>query len=77
MTSTCRLFALLAAALILGVNAFGQTSEITGLITDPNGAAVPDAAITARNVDTGIDTGTVTNNQGYYTLPSLNPGITN
>ena len=54
--------------------AWAQTAEITGLITDPNGAAVPGAAVTARNVATDINTETVTNGQGYYTLPSLHPG---
>ena len=48
--------------------------QITGLITDPNGAAVPDASVSARNVDTDIRTEATTNSQGYYTLPGLNPG---
>src|SRR6266849_7125021 len=75
MRSKCKIrIVLAAAALILSGSALGQTAGITGLITDPNGAAIPGAAITARNVNTGIDTETITNNQGYYTFPSLNPG---
>jgi hypothetical protein len=54
--------------------AWAQTAQITGLVTDPNGAAVPGAAVTARNLATDINTETVTNGQGYYTLPSLHPG---
>ncbi len=69
-----RYWVLSGALLLLCASAFGQTAQITGMITDPNGAAVPEATVTARNVDTDIRTETVTNNQGYYTLPSLNPG---
>jgi hypothetical protein len=56
--------------------AWAQTAQITGLVTDPNGAAVPGAAVTARNLATDIHTETVTNGQGYYTLPSLIPAGT-
>ena len=53
---------------------YGQTAEITGVVTDPNAAAVGSAAVSVRNVDTGIVNEAVTNSQGYYTLPLLNPG---
>lgn len=53
---------------------FAQTGQITGLITDPSGAGVPDARITATNVNTGIEKSVTTNEQGYYTIPLLNPG---
>lgn len=59
---------------LLGVCAFGQTAEITGLITDPAGTAVPAARVSARNVETGITAQAVTNEQGYYTITHLNPG---
>jgi Carboxypeptidase regulatory-like domain len=67
-------FSLFVAVVVLGAAAFGQTAEITGVITDPNGAAIVDAAVTARNADTGINNEAVTNSQGYYTFPHLNPG---
>ncbi|MBV8816737.1 MAG: TonB-dependent receptor, partial [Acidobacteriaceae bacterium] len=69
-----RLHAFLVVAALACSNAWGQTAEITGLITDPNGAAIPGATVTVRNVDTAIANETVTNGQGYYTVPSLNPG---
>src|SRR6476661_7549393 len=74
MSPKCRTFALVCIALLLSNSALAQTAQVTGLITDPNGAVVPGATITSRNVETDIKTETVTNNQGYYTLPSLNPG---
>jgi hypothetical protein len=46
----------LAAWLLLPAAAFAQatTGAISGTVTDPTGAAVPDAAVTIRNLDTGI-----------------------
>lgn len=54
--------------------AFSQVATLTGRITDPSGAVVPQAAITATAVGTGITASTETNNEGYYTLPALQPG---
>jgi hypothetical protein len=47
------------------------TGSITGTITDPGSAVVPDAQITAHNVDTGVDTPTVTNATGFYRIEFL------
>ena len=65
---------ILIGFIILTAVSFGQTAELTGLITDPSGAPVPDAAVSVRNVETGVNTDTVTNTQGYYTVTHLNPG---
>ena len=46
-------------------NLMGQTSaQITGLVTDASGAAVPNASVTVANLDTGIKVNTVTNATG-------------
>jgi Carboxypeptidase regulatory-like domain/TonB-dependent Receptor Plug Domain len=65
-------FALLLACSV----ALGQTitSSITGTISDPSGAAVGGATVTAINVDTGIQTPTTTNSTGVYVLRFLQPG---
>jgi hypothetical protein len=44
---------------------------LTGVITDPSGAAVANAAITATHVDTGVVSSTTTTDTGNYTLPAL------
>lgn len=63
-------FCVLPGALVLlCAGAFGQTAQITGLITDPNGAAAPEATVTARNVDTDIRTETVTNTRAITRCP--------
>lgn len=47
---------------------------ITGLVTDPSGAAVPNASITARDVDRGTTWTTKTNSSGVYELPQVPVG---
>jgi hypothetical protein len=47
---------------------------ITGLVSDPTGAIVPGATITALNHATGIALHSVTTSAGLYSFVSLNPG---
>jgi len=51
-----------------------QTGQITGQVTDPTGATVPDTSVTVTNIETGVATRTATNADGYYTAPFLTPG---
>jgi hypothetical protein len=53
--------------------AVGQnvTAAITGLVTDPSGAVVASATVTAENVATGVRTTTQTNDSGAYTIRLL------
>lgn len=62
---------LLSAVIALGQ---GTTGSISGEVHDPNGAVIPNAKVTAHNVDTGIDTVLSTNEVGIYVFPSLVPG---
>ena len=69
-------FALLASVVYLGLSspALAQRSDraiISGVVTDPQGAAVPGATVTIHNVATGVDTVLVTNDAGAYTSPPL------
>src|SRR5256714_7478305 len=47
---------------------------LTGTVTDSSGAVVPGATVTVTNAATGIADSAVTNQQGSYTLPLLQPG---
>src|SRR5277367_5802599 len=47
------------------------TGSITGEVTDPTGAVVPNAKITAENVDTGVKTQAKTNAAGVYSIRFL------
>ena len=54
----------------------GQTTNasISGRVTDPSKATVPDAKIAAVNKGTNFRYETVTNGAGEYTLANLPPG---
>jgi hypothetical protein len=48
--------------------------SISGRITDNTGAIVSGSTVTLRNEDTGVLQSAVTNSEGVYTFPNLNPG---
>ena len=50
------------------------TGDITGVVTDPSGAAIPNATVTLKNTETGTVQTRTTNAQGAYRFPLLNPG---
>ncbi len=63
--------------LIAGVCAYAQSvfsGNIQGVVSDPSGAAVPGAAVTLRNLDTGVETAATTSTSGNYRFSSLPPG---
>ncbi len=69
------LTALLCAVLLLGPAALAQeNASITGTITDPSGAVVPNANITVTNTATGQTQNTQSNSSGLYNLPGLGVG---
>jgi len=47
---------------------------LSGTVVDTTGAAVPGAAVTARNVATNIARNAVTDGNGFYRIPALEPG---
>jgi outer membrane receptor protein involved in Fe transport len=50
------------------------TGAISGIIGDSTGAALPRVNVTARNVATGASRSVVTDGQGRYRIPNLDPG---
>src|ERR1041384_4475213 len=71
-----RTIAFLALFLVGASLAFGQgpVGTLTGTVTDPAGAVVAGAAVTATNSATGVETSTTTTGTGTYTLPYLPAG---
>ncbi len=69
MRVTCLLLALCAVA---GAQTFN--ARITGTITDPSGAPVPGATVTAVQVSTNASRKAGTNESGVYDVPLLLPG---
>ena len=52
-----------------------ETGQITGKVTDPNGAVVPGAAVTLSSAETGTQRTTTTNDEGVYAITNLQPGV--
>lgn len=74
------ILALLALVLLLvpgAPSALGQAGRgmISGTVTDPSGAIVPDAKVTLLNPATGVSLHATTTAAGLYTFISLNPGV--
>ncbi|HQU84976.1 MAG TPA: TonB-dependent receptor [Pyrinomonadaceae bacterium] len=51
-----------------------STADLSGAVTDPNGAIVVGASVTARNSATGITRTVTANNDGEYQIIGLPPG---
>lgn len=65
----------MVACLSAGVaGAQTTTARLTGTVTDPSGAAVPNAQISIRNVGTGQERVVTSNSDGLYVAVSLTPG---
>lgn len=66
---------IVALALAIGGASFAQqqTAELSGRITDPSGAVVPDAAVTVANASRGIRRVVTSDKQGDYVVPLLPP----
>lgn len=50
------------------------SSAIQGTVTDSSNAAVPEAKVTLKNVETGIVRDATTSAEGFYRITSLGPG---
>lgn len=66
---------LVALLLVVGASAQSLVSgDVTGTITDPSGAVIPNAAVTLKNSGTGQTMNGTTNSSGVYRFSLLSPG---
>ena len=70
----------LATSLLIVLSApllFAQTAtgEVNGTVTDPNGGAVPGAAVKLINQATKIEIEATANQSGYFIFVNLKPGV--
>ena len=73
--SDCSLLAFLIAFLLVGVSpAQTDRGTITGTVTDPSGAVIPDATITVTNVSTNARSVVLSTSSGNYAVPQLPTG---
>src|ERR1700733_10109690 len=73
-----RIFALIAmmSVLLPGTLRAQSTTNgaISGTVTDPSGAVLPDITVNLKSVEKGFTLATKTNGQGFYQFPLLEPG---
>ncbi len=73
--SRCSLAFIMAVLLASAQIMFASvTGSIAGRVTDPSGAVVPGATVTALNTQTGTKEATTTNEAGFYSFPTLSVG---
>jgi len=65
------LFFILLASVYLRAQ---DVAAITGVVTDPAGAVVPEATVTLENTLTGVTAKSVSNGIGSYTINNIKPG---
>ncbi len=63
-------FALLSCA----STALAQNAQVSGRVTDPSQAVIPNAKVEIVNRATAVRTPTATNAEGYFVFPPLLPG---
>jgi hypothetical protein len=64
----------IAGMLILGISggyAQSNLASVSGVVSDPKGAVVPAAVVSATNTETGVDTKTATDAAGFYAIRNL------
>ncbi len=79
MTLIRRIAVISLMVLAWAATAPAQTTfaTITGTATDSTGSVIPGVNIAATNVQTGIETTAVSNEEGVYTIPQLRQGAYN
>src|SRR4051812_36390415 len=65
---------LIAIASLAGAQ-LGTQGAIVGVVTDSSEAAIPGAAVTVENIDTGLKSSAVTNDAGIFEVLALPVGL--
>src|SRR5437870_6051527 len=66
---------LVVLSLAVGMNAQTFRGAINGTVTDPSGGVVPNAAVKATEIATGIDHNTVTTSEGQFAFQDIPLGF--
>ncbi|HEX2639407.1 MAG TPA: carboxypeptidase-like regulatory domain-containing protein, partial [Pyrinomonadaceae bacterium] len=66
------------AVAVIGFASFGiaqtESARVQGNVTDTTGAVLPGATVTVRSTNTGREVKATTNESGFYSILSLQPG---
>ncbi len=68
------LVALFLLLMVLSASAQVQNGQFTGVVTDPSGAAIPNAKVTVINTGTNLSVSSTTNQAGAFTAKELPVG---
>ncbi|HVJ08417.1 MAG TPA: carboxypeptidase-like regulatory domain-containing protein [Acidisarcina sp.] len=76
---SCLLLLFLGMCLLTASQSYGQSTNasLSGTVTDPSNAAIPDAKLSLTNAATGFTSNYVSDGAGQYTFPNLTPGTYN
>src|ERR1051325_8235830 len=53
---------------------YAQDAQVSGFVKDQSSAVIPKSRVAIRNVNTGAERFSITNDSGLYTIPALPPG---
>ena len=70
-------FRAVALLLLLTASGWGQNSgsaTVQGTVKDASGAVVPGAKVTITQIETGLKSNTVSNNEGFFAFPPVQIG---
>jgi hypothetical protein len=67
--------ALFVLVMLSGAAMAQETGQISGTITDPNGALVPGATVVVKSVGTGAERSVTTGSDASYLVTNLQPGL--
>ena len=68
-------FLFFASVLLAAVGSWAGTGgSVSGTVKDASSAVIPDATVSARNLDTGLQIRLATNARGFYSFPELPVG---
>ena len=74
MKSKSAFLAVLTALFAVTADAQTVAGQISGLVTDPSGAVIADAAIEVTDLDRNVSFRTTSNESGFYVVAPLPPG---
>ena len=77
MNKVVGIVAAICAAVLLSGSAYAQTAatgNIEGVVTDATGAVLPGVTVVVKNTATNVAREVVTDNDGRYHAPALQPG---
>lgn len=66
---------LIASSMVIPLEAQTGSIRLEGIVRDPTGSSLPNAALTAVEESTGYQSEAVSDQEGYYSFPVLMPGI--